>query len=108
MINITLALSPDRTAQENAEYAAAFFDHLASLGHYQQKKDSDKKLIPSDKGLWEMKFLETRGLQRMLVPRTWDGTREEYAKSQLDSAVEEKIPDTENNSSSPSLEVFFD
>lgn len=95
MININIAwkINPDQNADENADSLLAFVSALEARGiavnTVAQSTRSNASNGPSnvEKGHYETRYCEVRGLKRMKVPATWTGSREDYAKAQLDGEL---------------------
>lgn len=90
-LNITYSINNALSAIDHAEYIASFLAALESKGHKitcEVQKPSKEAVNKQEKGEWEAKFLEAKGLSRMKVPSSWNGTREDFAKLALTNSME--------------------
>ena len=84
-LNINFTLKPEMPISEAVRFLVEFKNQAESQGLTMAVK---MPVIPHTKdvkevGPYEAEYISQRGLQRMKVPSTWHGTREEYAKTQL-------------------------
>jgi hypothetical protein len=89
-LNITYNITGGIPAIDHAEYLAAFLAALEAKGHKitcELQRPSKEAVNKQEKGEWEAKFLEAKGLSRMKVPSLWNGTREDFAKLALTNSM---------------------
>lgn len=105
MVSLTLTMSikaENGKPAEHADYVAALVKELAERGIHLNAQNQVSKIRPeTEKGPNEIAYLESRGLKRMKVPATWNGTREAYAAHMLES----KEPESEEPESE--VETFW-
>lgn len=108
-LNITFALKPDQTPELNASFVSAFIRALEEKGHSVNGIETPSPTrVPrvsassGDKGPNELALLEKRGLQRMKVPASWTGTREDYAAH----CLKDENPDVDEETTDNSDDVY--
>lgn len=103
-LNISYSLKADQSPELNAAFVAAFINALETKG-YSINSASVKPVKVAqnakEKGPNEMQYLQEKGLTRMLVPSSWQGTREEYAVH----ALTDETPVEQEESEDP-LDIF--
>jgi hypothetical protein len=83
-LNVNISIKPDAMPETNAAYVAAFIKELANLG-YNLNSDQVKPVRAEreEKGPIELQYLAQSGKQRMKVPSSFVGSREEWAAKLL-------------------------
>lgn len=108
-LNITFALKPDQSPELNASFVAAFIEALEAKGYSlqgEQVKPVKSPAIAQERGPLEIQYIESRGMKRMRVPPTWNGTREEYAQHML-SGNSPSVESDDSPNADP-LDVFHE
>lgn len=92
-LNINFALKPEMPVNDAARYLAAFIRAAKAEGleiQVNPVKQVREPTITCEKGPFETQYIQQRGLTRMKVPASWNGTREEFAKSVLEQTPDIK------------------
>lgn len=99
-LNVNITIKPDAMPETNAAYVAAFIRELANLG-YNLNAEQVKPIRAEreEKGPIELQYLTQSGKQRMKVPSSFVGSREEWAAKLL-------VGDEPENESENPLDQF--